>query len=214
MIVSKIHSCRGQEAVVLEEKEPPAPKCNCRRKITVAEATAIVKRGEAKWIVKSRKRGVRLVACSHCKGGTEIKICAKCSGTGKQEETYVEDIPGTDIVYTSADSVDESEKKKRKWLAPKTPRVATVESKHIVRAYVDKVPEAAKRIDQYGLLIVKEQLRMLAEGLTNEEFDAAWAEYAGLDDDCRGHLLVQIRMEPDNNAARGEGRDYDFGRTI
>jgi hypothetical protein len=212
MIASKIHSCRGQEAVVLEEKEPPAPKCPCRRKITVAEATEIVKRGEAKWIVKSRKRGVRSVICSHCKGGSDIKICAKCGGTGKQEESYVEDIPGTDIVYTSADSVDQREKKKRKWLAPKTPRVATIESEHISRAYLDGNKEAVMRIEEYGLLTVKEQLRMLTTWMTNEEFDAAWAEYENAD--FRGHPLLPIRMEPDNSRERGEGRDYDFGRTI
>lgn len=212
MIASKIHSCRGQEAVVLEEKEPPAPKCPCRRKITVAEATEIVKRGEAKWIVKSRKRGVRSVICSHCKGGSDIKICAKCDGTGKQEESYVEDIPGTDIVYTSADSVDQREKKKRKWLAPKTPRVATIESEHISRAYLDGNKEAVMRIEEYGMLIVKEQLRQLANDMTNEEFDASWKKYE--DDNCPPYSPVPIRQEPKNNAAKGEGRDYDFGRTV
>jgi hypothetical protein len=212
MYVSKIHSCRGQEAVVLEEKEPPAPKCNCRLIINITEATAIVKRGEAKWIVKERNRGVRDVACRLCKGDTEVKNCAKCGGTGKQEESYVEDIPGTDIVYTSADSVDESERKKRKWLAPKTPRVATIESEHISNAYLNGNKDAAMRIEEYGMLIVKEQLRMLAVGLSNEEFDAAWAEYESAD--YPPYSPVPIRMEPDNSATRGEGRDFDYGRSI
>jgi RecJ-like exonuclease len=212
MYVSKIHSCRGQEAVVLEEKEPPAPKCSCRLIINITEATAIVKRGEAKWIVVSRTRGVRDVICSHCKGGQDVKICAKCSGTGKQEESYTEDIPGTDIVYTSADSVDESERKKRKWLAPKTPRVATIESEHIERAYVSGVKEAVERIEEYGMLIIKDRLRQLAVGVTNEEFEEAWAEYE--DANYPPYSPVPIRFEPDNNAMRGEGRDFDYGRSV
>lgn len=201
MNVSKIHSCRGQEAVVLEESEPPAPKCNCRKIITITEATAVVKRGEAKWIVVKRKRGVREVFCSLCKGDKAIKNCAKCSGTGLQEESYVEDIPGTDIVYTSADAVDASERKKRKWLAPKTPRVATIESEHIERAYGDALTkthprrwssknEARDRIDEYGMLILEARA------------------FVGID------KTFAIGVEPENNPKTGEGRDYDFGRAV
>jgi hypothetical protein len=212
MYVSKVHSCRGQEAVVLEEKEPPAPKCNCRQIIGITEATAIVRRGEAQWIVKSRSRGVRNIVCTLCKGDKTVKNCARCMGKGTQEESYTEDIPGTDIVYTSADSVDASERKKRKWLAPKTPRVATIESEHIERAYVGGVKEAVQRIEEYGMLIIKAQLRQLADGLTNEQFEEAWKEYE--DANYPPYSPVPIRMEPDNSRARGEGRDYDYGRAI
>lgn len=212
MNVSKVHSCHGQEAVVLQEQEPPAKKCSCRQIITITEATGLVKRGEAKWIVKTRTRGFREIACSLCKGDPEVKNCARCHGTGKQGESFVEDIPGTDIVYTSSDPVDEKERKKRKWLAPKTPRVATIESEHIERAYVECVPEAAARIEEYGMLILKEQFRQLATGITIEEFDAAWKEYE--ESDYRSYPAVPIRLEPSDNPKRGEGRNCDYGRTI
>ena len=167
-----------------QEAEPPSPKCNCRMIITISEATQLVKRGEAKWIVKTRTRGVRDVPCSLCKGDLEVKNCAKCEGTGKQEESYVEDIPGTDIVYTTSTPEDIEEKKKRKWLAPKTPRVATIEKAHIERAYVYGNKDAAERINEYGRMD-KEMLAGLIVG-----------------------------YEPEDNAKTGEGRRYDWGRKI
>jgi RecJ-like exonuclease len=190
MNVSKVHSCHGQEAVVLEEQEPPAPKCSCRLIITITEATALVRRGEAKWIVKSRVRGFREIACSLCKGDPEVKNCAKCHGTGKQGESFVEDTPGTDIVYTSSDPVDEKERKKRKWLAPKTPRVATIEEEHIQLAYVEDNKEAAERIEEYGRLILDARM------------------FIG------PNRIPAIGVEPKDNPKTGEGRNCDYGRTI
>ena len=190
MNVSKVHSCHGQEAVVLQEQEPPAEKCNCRLTITIAQATALVSRGEAKWVVKSRTRGFRDTACRLCRGDQEVKNCANCGGSGKEIEAFVEDIPGIDIVYTSSDPVDEKERKKRKWLAPKTPRVATIESEHIERAYVDGNKEAAERIEEYGRLILDART------------------YIGPD------RILAIGVEPADNPETGEGRNCDYGRTI
>jgi hypothetical protein len=190
MTISKIHSCHGQEAVVLQEQEPPAEKCKCRHKIELSKATLLVKQGEAKWVVKQRVRGVREIACTLCNGDKEVVNCARCRGKGKMEETFVEDIPGTDIVYTSADPVDEEERKKRKWLAPKTPRVATIESEHIERAYVYENKDAQERIEEYGMLVLDART------------------YVG-----KNRVMV-IGVEPENNPKTGEGRDYDYGRAI
>lgn len=190
MNVSKVHSCFGQEAVVLQEQEPPAERCTCRLTIAISEATKLVNRGEAKWVVKTRTRGFREIACHLCKADPEVKNCANCEGSGKEVEPFVEDIPGTDIVYTSSDPVDEKERKKRKWLAPKTPRVATIESEHIERAYVEGNKEAAERIEEYGRLILDARA------------------YVG------PNRIPAIGVEPEDNPVTGEGRNCDYGRTI
>jgi RecJ-like exonuclease len=188
--VSKVHSCHGQEAVVLQEQEPPAKKCRCKQVVTIMEATRLVNIGEAKWVVKQRSRGFRDVICEMCNADPEVRNCARCRGTGKQTESYVEDIPGTDIVYTSSDPVDETERKKRKWLAPKTPRVATIESEHIERAYVEGNKDAQDRIEEYGMLILDART------------------YVG------PKRIPAIKPEPEDNEKTHEGRYYDFGRAI
>ena len=190
MSVSRIHYCHGQEAVVLGEQEPPAKKCRCRKIISLADATSLVKVGEAKWVVKERKRGEKSVICRLCRADAEVKNCAQCNGTGKQTVSFVEDIPGLDIVYTSSDPVDEKETKKRKWLAPKTPRVATIEEEHIYLAYVEGLPEAAERIEEYGRLIIDARL------------------FVGKD------RVPTIKPEPADNPETGEGRNFDYGRAI
>jgi hypothetical protein len=190
MSVSRVHYCTGQESVVLGEQEPPAKKCRCRKFISLAAATKLVKSGEASWIVIERKRGTQEVTCSLCKADPEVKKCAQCGGTGKQTVNFTDNIPGTDIVYTSSESVDLDEKKKRKWLAPKTPRVATIESEHIELAYVEGVKEAAERIEEYGRLILDARC------------------FVGKD------RIPCIKPEPANNRATGQGRDYDYGRAI
>lgn len=190
MSVSRIHYCHGMEAVVLGEQEPPAKKCRCRKIISLADATILVKLGDAKWVVKERKRGEKSVVCRLCHADPEVKNCAQCEGSGKQLVSFVEDIPGLDIVYTSSDPVDEKEKKKRKWLAPKTPRVATIEANHIFLAYIECVPEAAERIEEYGRLILDARA------------------FVGKD------RIPAIKPEPEDNPETGQGRNFDYGRTI
>lgn len=190
MSVSRIHYCINQEAIAQGEQEPPAKKCRCRKIISLADATTLVKLGEAKWVVKERKRGEKSVTCRLCHADPEVKNCAQCEGSGKQLISFVEDIPGLDIVYTSSDPVDEKEKKKRKWLAPKTPRVATIEENHIYLAYVEGVPEAAERIEEYGRLILDARA------------------FVGKD------RIPAIKTEPENDRDKGQGRDYDYGRAI
>src|SRR4029077_1173337 len=168
-------------------------------------------KGQARWIVVARERGTREVVCSLCGGNPEVKNCASCKGAGKHTVAAVWDTYNYDIVLVFQSAYDPKEKKYRPALALKTPRVATIESEHIERAYVEGVPEAAARIEEYGMLIIKEQIRQLTEGLTNEQFDEAWKEYEERDFHAPA---FPIRPEPADNPKTGEGRNYDFGRAI
>jgi hypothetical protein len=190
MSVSRVHHCISQEMVSQGLEEPPAKKCTCRKFIPYKKADEMVKKGEARWVVTSRERGTREETCALCGGNTEIKNCASCRGTGKHIVAAVWDTYNYDIVLVSQASADLKEKKYRPALAMKTPRVATIESEHIERAYVEGVPEAAERIEEYGRLIL----------------------------DARAFVgpsrIPAIGVEPENNAKKAEGRDYDYGRAI
>jgi hypothetical protein len=190
MSVSRKHHCISQEMVSQGLEEPPAKKCTCRKFIPYKKADEMVKKGEARWVVISRERGIREVICSLCGGDPEIKNCASCRGTGKRIEAAVWDTYNYDIVLVSQASADLKEKKYRPALALKTPRVATIESEHIERAYVYGVKEAAERIEKYGYLIL----------------------------DARAFIgpnrIPAIGIEPENNQKTWTGRDYDYGRTI
>jgi hypothetical protein len=190
MSVSRIHTCNSQEMVAQGLEQPPAKKCTCRKVIAYKKADDMVKKGEARWCVVKRERGTRNVTCTLCGGDPEVKNCAKCAGFGAVTVPAVWDTYNTDIVRVSQASIDEKEKKYRPALAMKTPRVATIESEHIERAYVEGVKEAAERIEEYGMLIL----------------------------DARAFIgpnrIPAIGVEPENNEKRHEGRDFDYGRAI
>lgn len=188
--VSRVHYCIGQEMVALgkEGNEPPAPECKCRKFIGLTEATAMVKRNEARWTVLAREYELSAESCPMCLGDKEIKNCAQCGGTGeitvyRPVETY-----GNDIVYSSEKPKDKKDRKYKPTLAMKTPRVATIESEHIIRAYIDEVKEAAERIEEYGRLILDART------------------YVGKD------RIPCIGVEPRDNPVTGEGRNCDSGR--
>jgi len=213
MSVSRVHHCVSQEMVAQGLEEPPAKKCTCRKFISYKKADEMVKNGEARWTVTGRERGTREEICTLCDGNPEVKNCASCRGTGKRTVAAVWDTYNYDIVRVSQASADLKEKKYRPALAMKTPRVATIESEHILRAYVECVPEAAARIEEYGMLIVKEQLRQLALNLSNERFDELWREYEAANFRLP-YSPVPIRFEPEDNPKTGEGRNCDYGRAI
>jgi hypothetical protein len=153
---SRVHSCRGQIAIAEGSKEPPAPKCRCRKYIDLAKATEMVKNGDASWVIISRSQEAVQETCRLCSGDPEVKNCANCRGTGK--ETVIKtDSPrddSNDIVLVSRVPADKRDKKRSSALAMKTPRVATIEEEHITLAYVLEVKEAAERIEEYGRLIL------------------------------------------------------------
>jgi hypothetical protein len=187
---SKIHHCVQQELVVQGLKEPPARTCRCKEMTDLAQATKMVSAGEAAWVVTKRTRGVTTVPCELCDGDKDIKNCASCHGTGTEEKAAVWDTYNNEIVCVSRPSVDPNEKKRRSGVALKTPRVATIEFKHIVRAYLDEVKEARERIEEYGRLILDARV------------------YVGKD------RIPAIGVEPKDNKKTHEGRTYDFGRTV
>jgi len=190
MSISKVHSCVSQEMVAQGLEEPPAKKCNCRKRISYKKADVMVKNGEARWCVTKRERGTRSITCSLCGGDPEVKNCAQCEGRGAVIVPAVWDTYNFNIVLVSQASADLKEKKYRPALAMKTPRVATIESEHIERAYVEGVKAAADRIEEYGYLILEARA------------------FIG------PNKLPAIGVEPENDPKKGVGRDYDFGRAI
>ena len=186
----KVHRCISQEMVAQGVEEPPAKKCNCRLRLSYKEANALVKYGSARWVVTGRERGQQTEPCHLCKGDKEVKNCANCAGLGTEVKEVVWETFGKEIVYVSQSAVDPREKKYRPKLAMKTPRVATIESEHITRAYIDGNREAQERIEEYGRLILDARA------------------FIGL------NRIPAIGLEPGDNEARGEGRMYDFGRAV
>lgn len=184
----KVHTCIKQEKVVYGLLEPgQANRCSCRQRVTLKKATKMVQDGEADWTVKSRTRGERLEICSLC-DGTGDKSCAKCHGTHKTLEPYVEDIPADDIIMVSRAAL--ADKKRSSAFKGKTPRVATIESEHIERAYVEGNRDAQLRIEEYGMLILDART------------------FVG------PNRIPSIGVEPMNNIRTHEGRDYDYGRAV
>lgn len=187
---SRVHHCISQEMVAQGLEEPPAKKCKCRKFIPYKKADGLVKAGSARWIVTARERGTREEACPLCNGEKEVKNCAACNGLGKQTTAAVWDTYNYDIVLVSQASADLKEKKYRPALAMKTPRVATIESEHIERAFVEGNKDAQDRIEEYGMLILDART------------------YIGKD------RIFAIGVEPLDDPKTGTGRNYDFGRTI
>lgn len=196
MLTSRVHHCISQEYVSQGIADPPAVKCRCRKFIPIAKATEMVKNGEARWVVTKRTPDYKEITCRLCKGDKTVKACASCKDTRVETVNKPYEEYSNDIVRVSRLAVNPKEKKYRPALAMKTPRVATIESKHIVRAYVndnEKEAEAAKiRIEEYGALILKARIFVRT------------GKYP----------TIMMRFEPENNREKGEGRDYDYGRTI
>jgi hypothetical protein len=206
----RVHHCISQEYVAQGLSEPPAKKCTCRKFIEYKEADLLVKKGSARWVVTARQRGTRTVSCDMCDGNPEIKNCAQCGGDGVIVTPAVWDTyDDTQIVLVSHAAINPNEKKYRPALAMKTPRVATIESEHIERAYVDGNREAAARIEEYGRLI--QEARMYpgpAKCAHRPEFKCDRCTVAP------GEKVNAIQAEPENDRSKAQGRDYDYGRGI
>lgn len=149
MGVSRVHHCVGQEDIAIGFANPPAKRCRCREFISNVEAQDLVNRNAASWIIIERVRGIREETCGLCHGDKDVKNCAMCRGKGAVLNVVEEDIKSYDIVLISSKPKDAKEKKYRYALALKTPRVATIEEEHIIRAYVDGNKEAQMRIEEY-----------------------------------------------------------------
>jgi hypothetical protein len=212
--------CIGQEMVATGESAPPAPKCRCKKLVSYVQANEFVKTGAAKWVVTTRTPVEVIEDCSFCFEMTdsEKKSCALCAGSGKIKVLREIEKFNNDIVLMSQMSVDTKNKKYRRNTRAKTPRVATIEKKHIIRAFVDDLKYAVQRIEEY-------------ESMIQEELGEFGAE---LRDSKTGEIVKPANPEPEDKVEffppgsitfsdgsknkssywKIEGRRYDYGRTI
>ena len=112
----------------------------------------------------------------------------------------------------------QKEKKYRPTLAMKTPRVATIEASHILRAYVsDEAIAMVEIAERNGKKIQKfnnDQTSPQAAKATRDRIE----EYGRLILDARFFVgpnrISAIMTEPEDDPKTGTGRRYDYGRTI
>lgn len=189
--------------------EPRRKTCRCRKIVDWKTANEMVKLGEAMWFVVARERGVQTVTCPLCGPVDPSKSCEVCHGGGTAEVPAVWDTYTDDIVLINH---------RTKTNKVSTPRVATIESEHIERAYVEGNPEAAARIEEYGQLI---QWTLQEQG-------------AEMRDSRTKQVVIDGKTEPENKQKSYppgtlkfsdgttnkswywvvEGRDVDHGRAI
>lgn len=176
---STVHTCHNQH---LGENKPL--RCTCRKKISLAEATKQVEKGFAQWIIKSQTTTTTKEICLICSNGETKKSCQNCKKSGLVEVSHQVKSFGTDIVLVTAGTADEKGNLVYKpVLALKTPRVATIEAPHIIRAYVYNVIEEQERVEIYGLLTLQARIEM------------------------------GIGVEPPDDPKTGTGRNCDYGRS-
>lgn len=202
----KMHSgCIGQEKVVIGELTPPAPSCRCKKQIEYTEADKLVKRGEASWVIVRTTPVEVDVNCPLCASmsDTEKKTCAQCGGKGKIVEIKQKPDYNNDIVLLSSKSVDPKNKRYRWNMGAKTPRVPTIEAKHISRAIVDNLIYAVKRIKEYA--------SMIQEALAWFGPENRCRLGAQLRDGNTGEIIEQGFSEPPDDWYTQTGRKWDMG---
>jgi len=217
----KMHSgCKGQEDVAIGVIEPPAPFCRCKKLIDYTRANELVKTGQASWVIVSKKPVDVEVECPFCESmtDTEKKTCAECGGKGKITER--KEIPSynNDIVLLSSVSADPKNKKYRWNTRMKTPRVATIEAKHINRAYIDKLLYAEQRIEEYRTMI-QEELGSFGAELRNSKTGEIVKEGTPEPEDKvtvypPGSITFKDGSKNRLRWSVEQGRRYDYGRAI
>jgi hypothetical protein len=173
------HTCFSQH---LNEVKPL--KCTCRKRITLAEATKMVEKGFAQWLILSTTYVTGMEPCPICQNAEIKKNCQHCKGAGEIEKTYPIRKHGNDIVLVTTGSPDDKGMMVYKpVLSKQTPRVATIEEEHILRAYCSNNKDEQERIDEYGLMILQARIDM------------------------------GIGVEPPDDPKTGTGRNCDYGRS-
>ena len=199
MRASLVHSCPQQEKVAIEEAEPPAKSCKCRKIESYEKANEMVKEGIALWVVTARERGTQDVDCRACGGDKKVVNCAICGGTGKVTIPAVWNKHNGDIVlrrHKGAKNVS-------------TSKAATIEKQHIEYAYVDGDAQAAARIEEYGMLTLEARA---FPGPSECKHDKKFrCDRCTLD---KGAKIYVIGVEPADDPKTGEGRRHDYGRSI
>ena len=218
MSISKQHTCPEQISIAVGDSEPPAPNCRCRKYISTEAARKKVESEEASWIIISRRKAEIEMPCHLCHADPEVKKCANCNGSGKETKMVLIPRYGNDIVLVSRRPADKKEKKRSSSLAKKTPRVATIEAEHILRAYVsDEARYIVEMAEHQG-----QKIRKLIEDRTSPQAAKAARdrieEYGRLILDARMYVglnrIPAIIAEPEDDAKTRTGRRYDYGRAM
>ena len=225
MSVAKVHTCPGQIKIAEGMAEPPARKCRCRKYISTEEANRMCENGEASWIIVRRTQKEVELPCHSCKGDPEVKNCANCRGTGRETKLIRIPTSGDDIVLVSRLPEDKREKKRSSSLAMKTPRVATIEKMHILKAYVSDTARDIVSMAQNNDLIAGDwdvtessELKYSRERTSPKEAEASRdriEKYGLMILDARTYVgkdrIPAIKSEPENDSKTHQGRDYDRG---
>jgi hypothetical protein len=225
MLISKVHTCPSQIKIAEGMAEPPARKCRCRKYINTDEARRMCENGEASWVVIRRTQKEVELPCHSCKGDPEVKNCANCRGSGREAKLIRIPSYGDDIVLVSRLPEDKKEKKRSSTLAMKTPRVATIEKMHILKAYVtdvvrDLVAWVQNSDSPAGEWDLTEDIELIynRERASPKEAKASRdriEEYGLLILDARTYVgkdrIPAIKPEPENDLYTHQGRDYDRG---
>lgn len=225
-----------REHTCFQKEHPLSPvNCNCRKYIDITEADRLVAEGIGQNIVKSYKTLTVEEVCPTCAGDEKLKrSCTHCRTTGTVQVNRQLPVYGEDIIVT----VSPQGKRKSNRIAQKTPRSPTIEEGHILRSVgaidgqkrvaedgfqdtehqeeketkrIKRVMQAAvDRIDEYEMLTLKERMRLLVNANVLE-FEAAFRTWI---QDVSKEFPLPLRLEPEDNAKKGEGRLHDFGRPI
>lgn len=170
----------------------------------------MVKNGEASWVILRRFREAAEEVCRLCKADPDVKNCANCKGSGKQAITAIREDYGNDLVLISTPPADKREKKRSSALAKKTPRVATIESEHLEKAFSGAVETRIVNGKRTRVWVNLEPMAQAAQDRIEE--------YGRLILDARAFVgkdrIPAIKTEPADDPKTGQGRRYDYGRAI
>jgi hypothetical protein len=193
-----------------QQQDPLRPKrCRCRKYVTTTEAARLVKDGGAQYVVAYEREIAVEEVCNVCGNDEKLRrTCLECNHTGKHMVEKKIPIYGDDIIIT----VGSRGRKLVNLTAKKTPRSPTIERGHIIRANNDPddpVSQAAReRIEMWGrdTAFWLHSLGAAVRIVVNDKLHPGELR--------RGAVILQGHPEPEDDAKKGTGRRYDYGRAV
>lgn len=182
----RLHTCDQVNGDGLRIEGLVDGRCLCRKFVSLAEAAQLIIDGAALSIITSADPIEEKKQCHICEGLENlVKTCDNCKKTGFVIEVRLDIRRGEDIYMRPV---------------KRTPRTATIESKHIGYAYNDskRGSKASDRIEEYNYL---DTIMLVDLG-------------AELRDQITGEIVKPGNPEPEDNPKLGTGRKHDYGRTI